>query len=264
MDRETLTKTLVGLGYSKELCDLLDDEALGKLTLEAQTLMSGAPAPQPSDTSPPAPDGGKMSDDDTPTEDEDTNTMSDSDMPDNTAKCSDTPDNPTPGTAPAATTQANAGPVPSQVVVKFSERMSRLQKQADAIEAKHKAADRMARQRLQTEKKHRVQVFCERMVKEGKVLPAEIDQTAGHPTLQDRLMRADCVKVQKFSEKGPAESELDIQMREIEARPVLQRFSERISQPDAPSVSANRRQQLLGFTQLGKSALDKQKASATA
>lgn len=267
MDRATLIQTLIGLGYSQELCDSLPDEALAKLATESQALMAGAPTPA---ATPPA-QAGQMSDDDAPGGDSDTDpaSMSDATMP-GTTQCGDTaPPAPTPAGQP--TPNAPGTPNPSKVVVHFSERMNKLQKQADAVEAKNKAAERMANQRVQNEKKHRIQSFCERMVKEGKILPAQIDQSSGHPTLQDRLLRADCIRsVHKFSEKpGGAlidATELDMQMREIETGPALQRFAERMPNPEkaGAGISPERQRELLNHSRLGVAAQKKKDLAAAA
>jgi hypothetical protein len=76
-----------------------------------------------------------------------------------------------------------------------------------------------------------ITAFCEAQVKAGKILPSELDDAGGkRPTLIDRLMRADArATVRKFSEKGKTLelTELDLQMREIEDRPVLLKYGER-------------------------------------
>lgn len=88
-------------------------------------------------------------------------------------------------------------------------------------------------------KRANIQKFCEAMVASGKVLAAEMDPgdpKNPRPTLADRLMRADArTVVHKFREGGKevALTELDLQMREIEARPVLQRFGERVKTGDS-------------------------------
>jgi hypothetical protein len=81
-------------------------------------------------------------------------------------------------------------------------------------------------------KRASVEKFCEAMSQAGKIIPAEMDRGADgkQPTIVDRLLRADAhQKVHKFSEGGKthALSELDLQMREIERRPVLVKFGER-------------------------------------
>jgi hypothetical protein len=84
------------------------------------------------------------------------------------------------------------------------------------------------------EKKRAVESFVERMRKEGRVTPAELQEVPGKPSLLRRLLRADSRRaVEKFTEKGRTVelTELDLQMREIEARPTL--FGERFRDPAA-------------------------------
>lgn len=120
--------------------------------------------------------------------------------------------------------------------IKFSERQVR--KIVDAAVAQ--VRKEFGGIREQTEqlaantKRANITKFCETMVQAGKVAPAELDPgdpKNPRPTLIDRLMRADArTTVHKFSENGKEVklTELDLQMREIETRPQLVRFGERL------------------------------------
>jgi hypothetical protein len=156
---------------------------------------------------------------------------------------------------------------PSQVstVTKYSEAsLTALERRQNLVDARIAASERHAAGRHQTEKRGRITRFCERMVNEGRVLPSELDASAGSQTLADQLLRADDTAVRKFSEKGkPVEkSELDLQMDAIERRPVLRTFSEQFREPEAsaPAVSEARRVKLLSHSLLGKAALKAQAA----
>lgn len=86
---------------------------------------------------------------------------------------------------------------------------------------------KFAEEQVASQKRASVDAFCERMSREGRILPAE------KASIHARLMRADSKTcITKFKEKSGriAElSELDLQMKEIEARPTL--FGERFKAP---------------------------------
>lgn len=103
---------------------------------------------------------------------------------------------------------------PKKVTLQYAEVTKRIRE----AEKKIAATENVIAKRLAQEKKAAIAAFCERMIREGKVLPAEVE--AG---LMDRLMRQDAVS--KFAD---GKTELDRQMSEIEARPVLVAFAERV------------------------------------
>ena len=87
-------------------------------------------------------------------------------------------------------------------------------------------------QLLQVPKRQNIEKYCEDLVRNGKLLRAEKARTIA------RLMRADTNPVFKFSEKKKTgetvqvkKSELDLQMEELEARPLVLKYAERIAQP---------------------------------
>ena len=110
--------------------------------------------------------------------------------------------------------------------------------------------NKQASQRLANEKRANIDAFCERMVKSGKVLPAQLD--AG---LRDALYAADANAVLKFGEKSV--SQLDLLMQTIEKGPTIARFSELAKDPTVTmgQVSDDRRKELLNKTVMGRSAL---------
>jgi hypothetical protein len=71
-------------------------------------------------------------------------------------------------------------------------------------------------------KRQRIDVFCETQIRAGRIDPAELDVTAGGPTLADRLFALDdTAKIHTFSEGGTARelTQLDAEMRAISLRP---------------------------------------------
>lgn len=95
------------------------------------------------------------------------------------------------------------------------------------IKEKMDRFEKFTESQLSSQKKQAIEAFLETNRQAGKVLPFELD--LGNPAnLYDRLMRADAVRtVRRFREgkKEAALTELDLQMREIEQRPV-RAFSE--------------------------------------
>jgi len=74
-------------------------------------------------------------------------------------------------------------------------------------------------------KKATITSFCDRLVHQGKLLKAE------RPAVEQRLLRQSTDAVHKFTEGGKSvvKSELDLQMAELEARPVVVKFHERVA-----------------------------------
>lgn len=113
----------------------------------------------------------------------------------------------------------------------------------------------------QEAKRAKIQTFCEARVKEGKILPFEMDPRDKDgkplPGLVDRLMERSDDKVLTFSEGkvSPLQAELDA----IDARPPLASFAERHQQPLRPKagMTPERRKELLGSTLQGQAILRK-------
>lgn len=120
--------------------------------------------------------------------------------------------------------------------IKFSERQVRkiVAAAVDQVRREFGGIREQTEQLAANTKRANITKFCETMVQAGKVAPAELDPgdpKNPRPTLIDRLMRADArTTVHKFSENGKEVklTELDLQMREIETRPQLVRFGERL------------------------------------
>lgn len=148
---------------------------------------------------------------------------------------------------------------PSQVTLKFGEKdvdlnqvLKPLIDQAVA-ESEKRINDKLAATRndvdkfAESEKRKTIDSRLDLLLKQGKVLPAEV---AG---LKDQLYRAN--GVEKFSD---GKTELDKQFDLLEARPQLVKFAEQVRQPavgTGQGMDASRKQQLLKATPLGAAAL---------
>jgi hypothetical protein len=255
MDREQLTQAALQLGLTQATVDLLDDAALASVVLELQARAAGQPAPGEAPPEMPV-----MAE--TPEEEEERKRR------EAAAAMSEggTGAPPPPAPAPAAPFAAPAHP--QQVVLKYNElerRYRRLERRLDESERRRAERDR-------AEHADTVRSFCERMLRDKKVLPAEIDPQARTPNLFHRLLRADCArKVHTFGERRGL-SEYQLQCAEVEARDpaaLVRFFSEKVPSggvgagggaPNAPAVlSQERRQQLLGSSPLGTAILRTQK-----
>jgi hypothetical protein len=230
MDRQQLVQAATDLKISQAVIDGLSDELLAQLIADLQAAAAaGAAAPPP-----PPPTG-----------------MAEGGLPDDQKK----PDeNNLMGGLPAV------GGSPSQVVLKYSE----LDRRFKTLEHRLAARERLEAQRLQQTHQATVAAFCERMVREKRILPADADAGARVPNLYHRLLRADPVRrVHRFGEKGEVLTELELQMKEIEGRDprLLTRFfGEKMPAPGAPgqgaaALSADRRKELLDATPLGTAIL---------
>jgi hypothetical protein len=124
-------------------------------------------------------------------------------------------------------------------------------KEAGAVKAAERA-------RLAEEKRGRIRAFAERLLKENKITPAELDESnPALPSLVERLMLCDAqATVRKFSEGGKevALTQLDVEMRALEARPP-RKYNEKLPGGKQEAVPAERKQQLLGMTSLGRQIL---------
>lgn len=140
------------------------------------------------------------------------------------------------GAAPAAPPDDTAAQM-AEKVKKMSERAyiksivtEAIAQALKGVDAKLNAVTGQADRLIQNQKKADVVKFCEARRLEGKLLPAEFNDTVA------RLIRADSRKVRKFSEGGKQvlKSELDLQMEELERRPIVVSFAERLKQPLQP------------------------------
>ena len=142
-------------------------------------------------------------------------------------------------------------PHPQQVTMKYSEEQLQaiikgtVEKVVSAAVAnlqkpladKVSELGKFAEDRIAAEKRASITARLEALVKQGKVLPAEIE--AG---LAETLFCHDARTVQKFSEAGKTveRTPLDKAFAVLEARPMLARFAERIkSQPKPGTAGGN-------------------------
>jgi hypothetical protein len=145
---------------------------------------------------------------------------------------------------------------PKQVTLKYAE-VQAIRREMDALKRDVKA-ERAARQvRTREERLHAIRKFCERMVEAGKLTPAEAEFSKdGQPIGQVAkiLWMSDGVK--KFSDGKTA---LDQAMAYFEGRPA-RKYGERIPDPVSgqggrEKLSEERRRELLGHTELGRTIL---------
>ncbi len=265
MDREQLAQVALQLGLSQATIDLLKDDQLAAVVLELQAKAAGMPpgAARSAPETPPAPNqnaefesasGGRDS------------KGHGADFPDERqammARMREAGTLKSHAEIPSAPTAGGAQP--SQISMKYAE-----------LERKHAILERQIqeREKLETERSRQahealVSAFCERMVKEKKILPSEMDKTSKTPNLYHRLLRADPVKrVHRFSEGGRTveKTELEMQMAEIEALDpahLTRFFSEKLPQggTDGQKMTPERRQQLLKHTLTGKAVLAREAA----
>lgn len=133
------------------------------------------------------------------------------------------PNKPTPG-----------APQPKQIIHKFAEptevkalraTVAGLQKQTALLFSERELERKATR-------KNTVDALCSRWVKEGFVLPGDVDPKSSTPNLYHRLMHADGGQALKFGEKSM--TAFDAAVAEIEARGpgyVSRFFSEKIADP---------------------------------
>jgi hypothetical protein len=137
----------------------------------------------------------------------------------------------------AADAAAQSQLTPAALTVKFQDMMKRqlaelvtpLKQELTQTKRELAAVRQQTSDTLREEKSRKVHAFMDRMVDDGKgnckVLPADRDR------LTAQLMRADTVnKVVKFGDGDKAETltELDAQMRTIEALPVIKKFGDKM------------------------------------
>jgi hypothetical protein len=112
-------------------------------------------------------------------------------------------------------------------------RFAELERRLSVAEGRAKNADKESRRREKAERERTVNAHCERWLRDGHVLPREVDRTAKVPNLYHRLMQADGVRVKKFGEASL--TEFDALVAETEDRGagfVRKFFSEKLAQPD--------------------------------
>lgn len=117
--------------------------------------------------------------------------------------------------------------------------------------------------RLRAQRKAKTKQFCDQMIRDKKLLPAEV------PALTRALETASTSRVLKFSDGGreTVKSQFDLLCAMIEARPPILRFAEQLADPAARrhhGMSTERKAALLGATPAGKAALARKASRAAA
>ena len=162
---------------------------------------------------------------------------------------------------------SRTGRHPSQVTYKFSEKDRRhvqleirrmVAQETAGFRREAKAVRIGERKRLAEEKRSRLQTFAERMLKEDRVTPAELEDTPRLPGLVRRLSFLPDAPVHRYSEGGKTVmlSALDLELRAIESRPA-RKYSEKVREGhgENSATSADRKKHLLSLTPTGRAAL---------
>ena len=150
-------------------------------------------------------------------------------------------------------------PAPKKVVTQttqhFSEAVRKeVARHLQARNAEMSTITRIALTQKAKAKRATIDTFCESMVKQGKLLPAELN------AVKLRLGRADASRiVRKFSDKGKTieRTELEEQMAEIEARPKLVTFGEKVKSQGQKSLDDEEIQKVKDFAELHEDSLTK-------
>lgn len=172
------------------------------------------------------------------------------------------------GTDVADTQTGGLARQPSKVTVtqQFSEEVRKEVKRLVAAETAslRQSVERERKTRLQAARANHlatVRTFCEQMVTEGRLSPAEAEfGKDGQPVgpVAKRLFRADSVR--KFSE---GKTEFELQADEIKQRQA-RKFSEKVPAPNQQQgggLSPERRAELLGYTGVGRTILREESRS---
>jgi hypothetical protein len=225
LDRQAVEAELVGMGEDQAaLAAMTDDDLLA--LYQQKTGGSATPMSEPPPPEPPV--------DEPPPEEEPVSIPM-----------------PTPAPAPAARRQ----PAKVTVTQQFSERrLATLERRLKAAETLARRQEQAARQRLAEEQRGQIRAFCERLVRDGRLSPAQVDMgrdglTPTGPAVK-ALYAADAVR--KFSDGKTA---LQLQMEAYEALPP-RRFGEQVPDPiqgnAGGALAPERERQLLSYTRAGR------------
>jgi hypothetical protein len=159
----------------------------------------------------------------------------------------------------------------STLVVKFSDEAGRvvtgtLQDFVDAqqatlkgLRANAKAIRREQTARLDEMKKATIKVFLDEMTTGAHARLAPVQR----PTFEKLLMKCDHVEIRKFSDNAPGTgTELEDAMRAIRSGPVVRTFGDKLADGMTTyesKMTPERRKELLGFTEQGRVALQRDK-----
>lgn len=269
MDKDSVLDALAEAGGNRELLSKIPDDALGEVCRMMTDAEEGDGDQQQNDDEPPADDN------DMPTDHSDAagNDVGSDSLPDIKTEqeareyaehvrrhaeharsalakyCSMGRHAEGGESAPAQpVTSETSQPKKTTVTHQYSERdMERFASRAveRALESRIKDKidrfEKFTETQLAAQKKATIEAFCESRLKAGKILPSELDTENNPANLFDRLMRADAsTPVRKFREgkKDVSLTELDLQMREIDARPARM-FSEKVKAGKAGNGSAD-------------------------
>ena len=262
MDRQQILDSLSSLGFD---VSLVDDSTPDNVLAETLRVLQSVASDNNADNGNP-PDGNvpsKNADNMNGSNDDPTvsATMCDANNPADGKMAEGAPPASSP---PAAVVPVAAAPAPKQTTVthKYSEKQNsgiRLtQAQLEEIIDK-----RVAAREAQIKQREGVNVFCERMRKEGKLLPAHLDGDGKSPTIKDALESlAENKDVTKFSEGTKKLSVLDAMMRAIENGPSLVKFSETMRDREAAvgKMDESKKTKMLAMTPAGREVLKRQAA----
>lgn len=156
----------------------------------------------------------------------------------------------------------SAGPppvVPAPEEEKKVAQMSCQKKFSEAADryVRHRVDQEFKRKELQSQRKETIRQFCERLKTQGKVVPAMLDGSDGKPTLETVLGIMAASPVQKFGEKKV--DPLKLAMEFFEGLPQIAKFSEYIANPKKEQVAAERTNELLAHSRVGRLMLADQK-----
>jgi hypothetical protein len=250
MDRDAMINELLEHGFQREVLDGMSDEQLAESLRVCGALAEEDEGP-PDDMAPEEQAkmaakykslaekyGCKMAD----TGDNGKPAPSPNPTPESMSAPQMPPVGPVDHPVPTHHAQADGGEPPMQpkkvtTMTQYSEeiRADREQLRKDRDEFRREVAvERDARIKRQSEdKRARVHAFCERMVKEGRLIPADLDKRPdGKASTLDHLLALDANPVQKFGERTV--SALDLAMESIESRPSLLRFGDRLKDLSGP------------------------------
>lgn len=128
-----------------------------------------------------------------------------------------------------------------------------LQLQLASARATISTASKLADQRLNEEKTQKIQAFCDELVRDGKIIPAQV------PTIKTTLMKLDAVKVVTFSDQGGKKhtgTSLDEAMAGYRDWPKLRVYAD-LPASNTPAIDQEQRKRNLSMTATGRKVLER-------
>lgn len=135
----------------------------------------------------------------------------------------------------------------------INRQLAPLQLQLASARATISTASKLAEQRLNEEKTQKIQAFCDELVRDGKVLPAQV------PAIKLTLMKLDAVKVATFSDqdgKKHTGTSLDEAMVMYRGWPKLRVYAD-LPVSNTPAIDQEQRKRNLSMTATGRKALER-------